>query len=162
VHVVENKDKLFYCISNVGNSVFLRVYLFNDDKLQYEWQKLQSTFVFNVKTNTGKLNSPYLQTSINALLNSECFIILYIALVWNTAIFIGCVTFYSSFFFPSSVWVSSVPFSWALSLWLIFIHFIILGEGLPLLTVRWIRSLKSGSQLQIWWNFQDGLQIVSD
>jgi hypothetical protein len=33
------KDKLFYLISNVGSSIFLIVYLFNDDKLQYEWQK---------------------------------------------------------------------------------------------------------------------------
>jgi len=48
---VENKDKLFYCISTVGKSIFPVVYLFNDDKLQYEQQKLHSSFVFKAKTN---------------------------------------------------------------------------------------------------------------
>jgi hypothetical protein len=36
---VGNKGKLLYCISNAGNSIFLIGDLFNDDKLQYDWQK---------------------------------------------------------------------------------------------------------------------------
>jgi hypothetical protein len=68
---VEYKDKLFYYISTVGNSIFLIGYLFSDDKFQYDWLKLNSTFVSNAKTNRGKLNSTYLQTSIDAFLNVE-------------------------------------------------------------------------------------------
>jgi len=41
--------------------------LFNDDKLQYKWQKLQSNFVFSVKANTEKLYLTYLPTFIKAL-----------------------------------------------------------------------------------------------
>jgi hypothetical protein len=52
---------LFYCISNVDESTFLMGYLFNDDKLQYDWQKLQGTLVFNAKTNREKLNFTYIQ-----------------------------------------------------------------------------------------------------
>jgi hypothetical protein len=43
-------------MSTDGNSFLLIGYLFNDDKLQYEWQELQSTFRFNGKSNTEKLN----------------------------------------------------------------------------------------------------------
>jgi hypothetical protein len=68
---VENKDKLFYCIPNAGNSNFLIGYLFNNDKLQYDFQKIHSTFAFNAKNYRGKLYFTYLQTSKNAFLNVE-------------------------------------------------------------------------------------------
>ena len=46
---MENKDKLFYCISTVGNSIYLIGYLVNDDKIQFEWQKLHSALCSRLK-----------------------------------------------------------------------------------------------------------------
>jgi hypothetical protein len=130
---VENKDKLFYCISNVDNSIFLMGYLFNDDKLQCDWQKLKGTLVFNAKTNREIINFTYIQTTKNAFINAECFIIYFIYCLFLKYKIIHCFSYnLFLFFFLFSGCVSFVPFTLESLIRLIYFLYIKLMIGIPL------------------------------
>ena len=118
---MENKDKLLYCVPSVGNSIFPIGYLFNDDKLQCEWQKQPNTLCSRLKLIQKNYIFTYMPISINALLDLDSFVIYFVYCVCLKNYYIhwiGYYFFFIYFFLPFKIlWVYAEE--WGVLEWLL-------------------------------------------